>query len=656
MKYLVKKLSIPKVLLFGFLILNVVFAQYRSKQLKFWDLQSLSGSVLLESYYRIQETLLKNNFNENQKSSIISGKLALNTNSYILHPNFLLMDLNLEYSPGAQRDNFLVIPDRSETRAMERINYVSTFFNGKPLSLSFFTNYTHNFINREYTSNVEIFHNNIGGSLFFRNQVVPISFNINKDKWEQNEIQSGRKFSTKKNLLSLNLQKSITKYDRHRFKYSFEDNSRDYNKAAKTKTKISSFNLKNDLYFNTDHSSSFRSNILLDNREGNFNSDRLQFNENLIIGLPSDFGFVSNYRHVNYKQTRLDYKQNNINAKLNHKLYSSIQTSLNFEYNDLDHSSYHEFYSNKGFSINYRKKIPTGTLSLSYDYNLREETRNSDPEILSVVDEQIKLDDSPPILLGNPYVLINTIVVTNLSKTIIYEENIDYIIIQQGIFSEIQRLTGGQIQNGEEVLVNYTTEKPISYDFNTVNTSYGTYITLFNNLVELYARAYSQDFNDIGINETKIFKNINRQTYGTKLIYRFATAGYEYNDYKSNIIPYRSEKFFLNLSTTIYRSKIILSGRRREHILTDTNEKQIFSDIAGKYIYQIDKDSKFKIDGGYRIQEGRQIDLDLFTSRGEYITKYRKIFFTFGFEMYRRDFSGEKINFNSVYLKIERLF
>jgi hypothetical protein len=639
-----------------FLIFNYSVAQTAMNNLKFWELKSLDGSIMLESYYRIQETLLKSNFNENQKSSIVSGQLSLNSKSFILHPNFLYMDFAVDFRPGLQKDNFLVIPDRSETRTMEKINFHSTFFQERPFSLNFFTNFIHNFINREYTSNVEIYHHNIGSSLLFRNYIIPISFNLSRDNWEQNEIESGRKFSTQKYLLSINLKKSFGEFDSHNFKYSYEDNKRNNNIADKIQTSISTANLKNSIYFNKDHSSSLKSFILFDARSGDRKIDRLQFNENMMLRLPYNFDIVSNFRNVNYKQEDMNYKQNNISTTINHRIYSSIQTSLKYEYNDLNHSSYHEFYNIKGVSANYKKKIPTGTLSLFYDYSIRNENRNSAPELLKVVDERIQLDDLTTVLLKNPFVKINSIIVTDLSKTVIYQENMDYVIVEQGNYIEIQRLPGGQIQNDQFVLLEYLTEKPLSYDFNTVNNAYGIYLMLFENTLELYARSYSQKFNDISLTENRIFKNIEQNVYGGKISYSFVTAGVEFTNFASNIVPFNSKRYYLNFSKTIDKTKFIISGKRREHTLTETDENQIFSDIAGKIIYQINNDSKIKIDGGYRVQEGREMDLTLLTARGEYLTKYRQIYFTLGFEMYKRNFSGEKINFNSGYLKIERLF
>ena len=50
------------------------------------------------------------------------------------------------------------------------------------------------------------------------------------------------------------------------------------------------------------------------------------------------------------------------------------------------------------------------------------------------------------------------------------------------------------------------------------------------------------------------------------------------------------------------------------------------------------------------------MSLDLANLRTELITRYRAVYLTAGFEMYKRDFYSEKINYNGGYIKVERKF
>ena len=98
---------------------SVVFAQINGTTGGLWNQVSLNGAISLEGQYRSQETILKSNLTERPKTSLLRGLFLLRSQSYVWHPNFLLLDLDLEYQPGSRKDNYLVIPDRSETQTAE---------------------------------------------------------------------------------------------------------------------------------------------------------------------------------------------------------------------------------------------------------------------------------------------------------------------------------------------------------------------------------------------------------------------------------------------------------------------------------------------------------------------------------------------------------
>ena len=114
---------------------------------------------------------------------------------------------------------------------------------------------------------------------------------------------------------------------------------------------------------------------------------------------------------------------------------------------------------------------------------------------------------------------------------------------------------------------------------------------------------------------------------------------------------------FLILShnfTNIFSASIRGNWRDRE-LLAD-NEKQQFADVSGRLVFYLGQKSKINIDGGYRFQQGRGIDLDLSNIRAEYSMRIRALILRIGLEIYRRNFSGEIINYNGGYVRIERNF
>ncbi|MCB0284461.1 MAG: hypothetical protein KDF60_17890, partial [Calditrichaeota bacterium] len=94
----------------------------------------------------------------------------------------------------------------------------------------------------------------------------------------------------------------------------------------------------------------------------------------------------------------------------------------------------------------------------------------------------------------------------------------------------------------------------------------------------------------------------------------------------------------------------------RNYHLKDANESQDFSDISARVIYFLTRVTQLKFEGGYRVQNGRGLDLTLLNFRTELATRFRSIVLKAGLESYNRDFSGEEVNYVGGYLRVERYF
>jgi len=641
------------------LIISATFAsaQQTMFELGQWKHESLNGSVLLQGLYRSQETILPSGVTEKPVTQNFSGQLKLNSRSFIWHPNFWKLDINLDYNPLVQNERFLVIPNRSETRTAEQLRIQSVFFNERPLSVNMFVNLNHQFINREFTSNVEGYTTDYGGGFSFRNAVLPITANYLSSSGEQKELATGRNFINKRENVRTELNKSFGKYDVNRFTFTYDDFSREYGAANKVQNQVKGWRLQNSYQFDKSRKSNWRSLVFLRQQSGSQEFDRLQINENIIYAMPAGFKASANYRYAGFDQTRLNTRQHNILGRLEHQLFLSLTSRAFYEYIDLDHSAYNEFTNQGGVSFDYKKNIPTGQLNLAYEYRRRSDNRNSNPAVLRIVNEEHDLTDGQVILLKNPDIDPNSVIIRDESGTIIFQENFDYVLIERGAFLEIQRLPGGQIIDGQTIFAEYSAQRSQSYNFTTNSNIFRIGFNLFDRLFESYFRYYEQNYGDVIKADNKILKTIHQRVYGVRLSKGFVTGGAEFENYDSNIVPYQSQRYFIKM-TRNFSSKFnaSLTSNWRNYELIEENEKQKFADISARLIYFVGIYSRLSFDGGYRFQEGRGIDLNLSNLRIEFSTRFRSIYATVGLEFYRRDFSSEKINYSGAYIRIERKF
>jgi len=294
---------------------------------------------------------------------------------------------------------------------------------------------------------------------------------------------------------------------------------------------------------------------------------------------------------------------------------------------------------------------------LGYEGRRRNDTRTSEPALLQIAAEEHDLDDNRIILLENPDIELASVRVFDASGTVLYRENLDYILIERDGYIEIQRLPGGQIADGQSIYVDYTSTRVLSFEFSSNSNMFRARLNLFNRLLEPYFRIYTRNYDHIHKADKKILKTVLQRVYGLRMVWLFMNAGMEFDSYQSNVIPYESYRYFIGLNKTFFGNlNTVLRANWREFKRISEHENQKFAEFSGRIFYHLGMYSRVSLDGGYRFQEGRGIDLHLGNLRTEFSTRFRELYFSLGVEMYRRNFAGEKIDYNGGYVKVERKF
>ncbi|MFC2136898.1 hypothetical protein ACFLTE_01860 [Bacteroidota bacterium] len=643
---------------FFFLFIKTSVAQDPFFSLGHWKHTSLSGELNIKGLYREQENLLRTDQLEFQKSAYLLGGIDLKSKSYFWHPNFLILDINTVYNPETRQEEFLVIPDRSEARTIQKLNIGATFLNQKIISLYTFVNFDQNYINYENLSNVKSKSQSYGGNFSFNNKILPLSFYYNQRKWDQKEILTGRTFNFDQNTFQSRASKSFFSKDKHEIKYTRNEYFRQDANLFQTRNTIDKIDLTNNIYFDKKKNYNFNSRISNMNREGFSDFTRFQVNERLNFKFPKKFNFSSYYIYSDIRQEMQNQKQQLLNGMLKHKLYESLETILNVEYNTINHTSFQETNNKSGIHLKYTKKIPlNGRLKLSYRYLNHNRNMENDPTGLQILNEEYVLNDDIITLLNSANVNIETVLVKDETGTTIYQENLDYVLIERNEYLEIQRFPGGQIPNGATVYIDYITTMEGSYHYDAINRNFNVGVSLFNQMIEVYYKNTINDYKDLDITDLVILNYITQNIYGSRVKISFVSCGIEYSDYNSSILPYKLIRYYLHLQKRFGEKFLIsLNGNIRDYNFTRNDRSQIFSDLSGKIAYQINYSTKINFDAGYRKQKGEQIDLDLITTRGEITKIYRKIFLSIGLETYHRNYLDEIINFKGGYFQITRKF
>ncbi|MFZ4399137.1 MAG: hypothetical protein ACOYO1_03795 [Bacteroidales bacterium] len=635
-----------------------VFSQNSKNNFYLWRLHSVSGEASFNGTYR-EQNRTGINFSEYQKSSNVSGGLLLKTNSSVLHQNFLILDLEAAYVPETSKEHFVVNPDQSEVRTLKKFDAGVRFFKEKMINLSFFAAYNESFSSRENLTDIKSTNNNFGGILGINYKLLPVIFNFQKRSWTEEEIQSGRRYMMEQQLIGAKLNKDFGRQFRNEVRISHDENisiNQDLFRISNTTTNIDFIS-----HLDLDSKQKYSFNTMLSNltQKGITDLKRLQFNESVNFILPNHFSLSGNYSYFNTHQDLITINQHNINSRLQHQLFKSLQSNINFDYNTMKHSVYTETNTKYGIVFNYTKIIPKGQLNISYKYERSQQNYNSSPLIININYEEYTLTDNKIVLLKLSNISMSSIIVKDATTTIIYKNGLDYFLIERGKYIEIKRIPGGLIAENTVVYIDYTATQPGTYKYNSNIHYFNSNIYFFNNILSFSYKFSTQHYFNLENTEVVTLNYFTQHIANAQLNFKFINAGIEYEDYKSSIIPYRMSRYYINLNKN-FGNKILfmLNGNMQDYIMLDEPQSkyQRYMDANGRFIYSLFKQTQLTFDAMYRKQTGRGIDLDLVTFKTEVTSSINRLFISFGIELYRRNYIGEKINFKGSYIKIHRNF
>jgi len=215
----------------------------------------------------------------------------------------------------------------------------------------------------------------------------------------------------------------------------------------------------------------------------------------------------------------------------------------------------------------YRRNLRYGSLQLGTTFLYDRTDQSSSADIIRVFDENVTLSGTTPVPLQNDFIVTGSVVVTNVPKTQTYIEGIDYTLRVIGSSTEIQRLIGGNIVDGQIVLVNYDYRSGGTVKFDTFSQNYFASLDVF--------RYYSFSLRYRDLNQSVTSGRPTTPLNSIQNLYLSARVEYplprgwivgaevNYEDQDEDISPFTRTLYRANVETTLPRaSRLRLTGRR----------------------------------------------------------------------------------------------
>jgi len=430
----------------------------------------------LGAYYKLEDEERQiANIQTQATNKKFRESLTVTTNGWIYHPN--LMEFFLSIEPEWQQETF----DQSQSafnvdQSLRRNTSVlgfdvgATLLKRKPISLNMFANRKSGEIDFTNAQDADIERETYGARLNFTNATLPVSISLIRRKFDRTGFyQSEEERDEAQVRIQHNAKKSATQLNML------------YNNSETTRTTFETINIPvetlntefTNAYFITDDNR-----VKLDSQVYNMLADYNGLDQNTWILSENLFwthskNLLTRYR-ADYNRREFDDSVNEetrFSAGLTHHLFDQLTTDLGAAaaFNNFDGGGEDIYQSNLDFL--YHRSIPWGSVELgaAYDYDV---TKRSGTQKIIPRDERLTLSIGTETFLDKENVELASIVVTDLTNTTVYTENIDFQIETVGSVVRISRILTGAISDGQQVIVHYSYRIDAGYDDSRFGQTY----------------------------------------------------------------------------------------------------------------------------------------------------------------------------------------
>lgn len=426
------------------------------------------------------------------------NEIFLMTNSYVYHPNFLSLDIG--GGPILQVGE--VDADSGSARARSSLyNFVSraAFLRGKPVSGTLFYEHLNPSVSLTPGETMNVESTRYGFDLSASGAAIALPARLEATRNESRGRSAERVANDQTDQFNLRLSRNLGSLGATQVQLQAsrqESQSGSVNLPIQASSSTSQgFSADTRLHFGADERYELSNQLTMNRRRQQVGAEALPDQRDLSLVL--DLRLKHTPQHSSYAQYHHSDSDNGAMATLNRSLAAGTSYALSKEIDvsvgmRVDDSRADQLNtSGRGAdgTLRYQNELPLGRIQGSYGLRYDQRSQTALLAQGQIVGERLTLSGSAVNALVSARVIPGSVVVSNLTRSQRYVENLDYTLTTVGTQTRVQRLAGGNIADGEEVLADYAFDSGGSYAYHqidqTVNLSWSP-----SPLASVYFREY----------------------------------------------------------------------------------------------------------------------------------------------------------------------
>ena len=442
------------VLLTALVMLAATTANAQQTPIQGFKITDIGGDLFVKGDARREKQNRSFNTRTRERDIFFEQGVNLDIGSYIYHPNFV--DLNTSFTVGLTQKRLKVDDERFDSDgSILGYDVTAAILKEKPLSLRLFASQSENVLNRNFAGTFDLDTSQSGLELFLGGG-VPISLVLERlTRREEDELRITDE-RTDHLLLKISDRRDPDWYTELSYDHKDTDEPAVFFSPGgvdPVKQDLSSgqdeLNLSNQWRFGSDPNKLLLSGHLRAlRRRGIFDNDTFSIDQRLELAHTDTFSTF--YRGAFHSDEIDAEKEESITGEMgfSKQFYESLDVTGRGYLTNTDFNDGFERIGGGELDIDYQKKTPLGLLSSAVRMGLECETERIASGQRSITNEGVHLVGTLPARLESPNV-VSSLLVTNIAMTVIYVENLDYVVTGLGAFTGIRsRLLRHQVWIG----------------------------------------------------------------------------------------------------------------------------------------------------------------------------------------------------------------
>lgn len=474
----------------------------------------------------------------------IEEYLGLLLEGDVVDPNLLAYRADLEFGldHAWYREEYAGETDTdSDDGCLTRYDISFDLLQSKPVSFNLYARRHDQRIPRRFLSSLREEHTEIGASMLatYGRHTTEIGLN-----WEDIDREGNRRDADDESFdisrLYLDHKWDIADDQQLRLQYDHERTENVYQGSRyEFDNQRDEFRLEYTKAFGHENRHTFDLFARYNEEKGDYARDEAEITPRLILRHTDEFETRYRYSYYSFDQHKLEVDQHKFDVEALYQPTDRLQLSIDgfglYERADDDVET-HEYGS--GLDISYRKPTSSGEwfANVAVSYERSKTTGDAGRRVVRSEPHQMK--DVGPVFLNERHIKRNSIIAHNPARTRYYSPGLDYVVIEAGDRTIVDRVATGRIEENEVVHFDYEYVVPAETQIDTYRTDLLVEHAFDFGLTPYYAfEGRCED-----VNEAPASLRERDYTYRHRIGSRYAKprweTGIEYEYFDDSVLPY----------------------------------------------------------------------------------------------------------------------